>query len=377
MPDVVVVGGGIVGLSVAWSLKRRGAGRVTLLEKGSCGQGSTGKATGGVRSQFGSEVNVRLSVASLPYFLDWTAIHGGDVAYRPVGYLFLATTRDHLDSQARGSDLQRACGARVDLLSPEDVATRLPGVNLDGILGASFGPDDGLADPGAAVASLVSSCRHSGVVVTEGREVQAVAVRSGRAVGVRTTHGECPADVVVIAAGPWSPAVLAGTGFELPVIPRHRQVYRSTAVAGLPSPCPFVVDLGSGVYFHTDVHGLIFGGGDREGAPGLDESFHEDEAPRIIGLLSDRLPQVLEARLTGGWAGVRDMTPDHHGVLGWVPGIEGLMLATGFSGHGFMHAPAVGEEAARLALGEPAKIDLSALDPSRFAGQLRKESYVF
>lgn len=373
----MIVGGGIVGLSAAWSLRAHGAGRVTVLERGACGQGSTAKATGGIRSQFGTEVNVRLTLASLPYFCDWKSIHGADIAYRPVGYLFLATTRDHLEAQTSAAAVQRACGARVELLTAATVADRLPGIELEGVLGGSFGPDDGLADPGSAVSSLVSSCRRSGVVVEEDTVVEEILVEGRRVRGVRTADGRVEADAVVVAAGPWSPPLLAGAGYRLPITPRHRQVYRATGVPGMPSPCPFIVDLGSGIYFHTDGEGLIFGGGDREGTPGYDESFQSEEAPHIIELLSVRLPRVLEARLTGGWAGIRDMTPDDLGVLGHVQQVEGLLVATGFSGHGFMHAPAVGEELARIVMGEEPTIDVKALSPARFARPLQGESLVF
>jgi sarcosine oxidase subunit beta len=376
LPEVIVVGGGIVGLCAAWSLGRRGAS-VTIVEKGVCGQGSTARATGGIRCQFGSEINVRLTLNSLPYFRDWSRIHGGDAGYRPVGYLFLATAPEHLEAQMRGVEVQRACGARVEVLSPAEVGAHLPAISLEGVLGASFGPDDGLADPGGAVSSLVSSCRRAGVAVMEGVEVLEIVLRGARAVGVRTPGGELGADLVVVTAGPWSPPLLAGAGFQLPVTPRHRQVYRSTSVPDLPSDCPFVVDLGTGVYFHRDGEGVVFGGGDREGTPGLDSSFRPEDAPRIIELLARRLPQAMEARLTGGWAGVRDMTPDDLGIVGWVPGVRGLTVATGFSGHGFMHAPAVGEELARLLLGEPRALDLSALAPDRFGDAPPGESYVF
>jgi sarcosine oxidase subunit beta len=376
VPDVVVVGGGIVGLSVAWSLRRRGA-TVTLLEQGVCGQGATAKATGGVRTQFGSEVNVRLSLASLSFFRQWREIHGGDAGYRPVGYLFLATTPEQRDAQRRGAEVQQRCGAQVELLDPDQVAARLPGVHLDGVLGGSFGPDDGLADPGAAVASLISSCRRSGVRIEEGIKVHELLRGGHRFVGVRTSGGEVHAEVVVVAAGPWSPALLSPAGFDLPITPRHRQVYRATEVLGLPPSCPFVIDLGSGVYFHPDGNGLVFGGGDRDGSPGLDESFRPEEAPRIIELLSRRLPQVMEARLSGGWAGVRDMTPDDHAIVGWLPGAKSLLVAAGFSGHGFMHSPALGEEIARMILAEPPEIDLSPLAPSRFESNTVEETYAF
>jgi sarcosine oxidase subunit beta len=376
LPEVVIIGGGIVGLCAAWSVRRRGAA-VTVLERGVCGQGSTAKATGGIRTQFGSEVNVRLTLASLPFFRSWTDIHGADIGYREIGYLFLATTPAHIAAQARGARLQRRCGARIDLLTASDIGSQVPGISMDGVLGGSFGPDDGLADPGAAVSSLVSSCRRSGVMIEEGLEVEALVFNGPHIAGVQTTLRKVTADVVLIAAGPWSPPLLAKAGFRMPVTPRHRQVYRSVGALGLPTPCPFVVDVGTGIYFHTDGTGLVFGGGDRHGTPGLDESFRPEEAPRIIELLARRLPAVLETRLTGGWAGIRDMTPDDHGIVGRLPETEGALVAVGFSGHGFMHAPAIGEEIARMIVGEPAVVDVSSLSPNRFGSRLHHESYVF
>jgi sarcosine oxidase, subunit beta len=371
LPEVVIVGGGIVGLSAAWSVRRRGAS-VTLLERGVCGQGATAKATGGVRTQFGSEVNVRLTLCSLPFFRSWADIHGTDVGYRPIGYLFLATSAEQREAQRRGCELQLRCGARVELLEPGEVGARLPGVCLAGVVAGSFGPDDGLADPGAAVSSLVSSCRRSGVRIEEGTEVRSVS-----ADGVTTTSGGFAADAVVVAAGAWSPQLLGPAGHQLPITPRHRQVYRATGVGGVPPDCPFVVDLGTGVYFHPDGSGLIFGGGDREGTPGLDETFRLEEAPRIIALLSRRLPRAPEARLSGGWAGVRDMTPDDHAIVGPLPGTEALLVAAGFSGHGFMHSPALGEEIARMITGEKPVVELGALSPSRFESAVTGESYAF
>lgn len=377
MADVIVVGGGIIGLSTAWSLRRRGIRSVLVVEKGLCGHGSTAKATGGIRCQFGAEVNVRLSLASLPYFQDWEAIHGGDVAYHAVGYTFLATSPAHLEAQSRGAAVQRACGARVELLTPLAVSEQLPGVDMSGVLGASFGPDDGLADPGAAVSSLFGSCRRAGVAIEEGVEVVRLVVESDGVRGVETGGRRIDADVVIVAAGPWSAPLLSRIGCELPVTPQHRQVYRAVGVERLPAPCPFVVDLGTGVYFHGDGCGLVFGGGDRGGTPGYDESFRSGDAGRIIGLLAQRLPHALDARLVGGWAGIRDMTPDDIGILGPIPGVDGLLVATGFSGHGFMHAPAVGDEVARMVMGQAPGVDVSALAPSRFDTGLTGESYVF
>jgi sarcosine oxidase subunit beta len=376
-PDVVIVGGGIVGLCVAHALRRRGAHGVTIVERGTCGEGSTSRATGGIRTQFGSPVNVRLSLLSLQHFREWTDRYGGDAGYRPVGYLFLAGTPEQVDHLRSGARVQRTCGARADLLGPQEIASRWPAIGLGGVIGASFGPDDGLADPGAATGSLVSACRRTGVTIVEQTPVTRIELQAGRAVGVRTASGRLGADLVVLAAGVWSAPLARTMGLSLPITPHHRQVYRAGEAPGLARPSPLVVDLGTGVYFHTDGEGLVFGGGDRESEPGWDDRFRPDEAPRVIELLTRRLPQMAEAPLTGGWAGLREMTPDDAALVGPAPGVEGLYVAAGFSGHGFMHAPAVGEVVACQLTASPPPVDISALDPARFERGAEPETFVF
>lgn len=377
MAEVVVIGGGIVGLSISWSLRSRTDLSVVLVEKALCGQGSTAKATGGIRCQFSSRVNVLLTLESLRYFRDWKTIHGSDVGYRPIGYTFLATRAQQMEILSIGASMQRRCGAHVKLLDVSSLADLLPGVELGGVLGGTLCPDDGLADPGMAVSSLVSSCRRMGVTVKEQTEVLRIIVESGRVLGVETSAGSIRADSVIVAAGPSTALLLHGVGFDVPITPRHRQVYHAVDLENLPAACPFVVDLDTGIYFHKDGAGLIFGGGDRDGEIGYDDDFRIEEASETIELLCRRLPQASRARLTGGWAGIRDMTPDDVGIVGQVPGVDHLLLAAGFSGHGFMHAPAIGEEVARMVNGEEPGIDLAPLAPDRFGLTSEKESYAF
>jgi sarcosine oxidase subunit beta len=375
--DVAVVGGGIIGLSVAHALAGRGVGRIVVLERGACGHGSTAKATGGIRCQFGTEVNVRLSLRSLETFRDWRERVGGDAGYRPVGYVFLATTAAQLDRLRAGAALQRRLGGRVEVWDADQARRRLSGVALDGVVGASYGTDDGLGDPRAAVGSLLAACRRRGVEIREGTPVESIELAGGRAAGVTAGGERLASDLTVVAAGAWSAPVARLAGVGLPVEPRHRQAYRARAVPGLPPWSPLTVDLDSGAYFHADGDGVVFGGGDRDGVPGFDDRVRAADAPRAVELLTRRLPRLREAPLTAIRAGLREMTPDDLGVLGPFDEVPGLFAATGFSGHGFMHAPAAGEIAAALITGAEPPFDVSALSPARFRERVSVDDYAF
>lgn len=376
--EVIVVGGGIIGLSVAHELVRRGIKSVTVLERGRCGEGSTAKATGGVRVQFGSAINVRLGRLSLEAFRDWPSRYGGDCGYEPVGYLFLAVTPEQRRLQHEAMALQRSLGAAVQDLDRVEIAELVPGLVTEDVLGGTLGPEDGVADPGMALASLESACRRSGVRIEEGSAVTAIHTTAGRVSGVVAGERSLAADVVVIAAGAWTRPVAQLAGIDLPIEPHHRQAYRAVGFPGLRRPTPLVVDLGSGVYFHSEGReGLIFGGGDRESPPGFDDTIHHEEAARVIALLQDRLPCAREAELTSLWAGLREMTPDDLGIVGALPEVSGLFVAAGFSGHGFMQAPAIGQLLAATITGAAPAFEYAELSPARFAGGLQKEPYVF
>ncbi|MGH7920111.1 MAG: NAD(P)/FAD-dependent oxidoreductase [Candidatus Dormibacteraceae bacterium] len=375
--EVLVLGGGVVGLCVAHGLRQAGVRRVTVVERERCGEGSTMRATGGIRTQFGNPLLVRLSLLALDSWRHWGERYGGDAGYRPVGYVFLATTPGQLAQVERGVALQRSLGARVERLGPGELAARLPGVRLDGVLGGSLGADDGLADPGAAVTSLVAACRRSGVRIEEATGDAALAVEGGQVAGVRTARGVHRAERVVVATGAWTAPLLEPLGVALPIEPHHRQVYRATLAPGVPANLPLVVDRGTGVYFHGDGEGLVFGGGDRSSEAGWDARFRPQEAPRVVELLAQRLPAMVDAGLTGGWAGLREMTPDDLGVVGPIDGVDGLWVAAGFSGHGFMHAPAIGGILASQITGGRPALDVTALAASRFEHPVEGDPYAF
>ncbi len=375
--DVLVLGAGIVGLSVAHALREAGVRRVTVVERGRPGEGSTMRATGGIRVQFASPVLTRLSLLALEHWRSWSLRYRGDVSYRHTGYLFLATSPEQMATADRALSMQQSLGARVERLGQRELARRLPGVRLDGVLGGTLGLDDGLADPGAAVVSMTRACHRRRVTLIEETGDARLTTSGGRVNGVRAGEREFPAEQVVVATGAWTAPVLTPLGITLPIEPHHRQVYRATRPPAIGSELPMVVDRGTGVYFHPDGPGLIFGGGDRESKPGWDARFRPDEAPRIVELLTARLPAMADAELTGGWAGLREMTPDDLGVVGPIEDVEGLFVAAGFSGHGFMHAPAIGEVVAALLTGRRAPVDVSVLSPSRFAHPVSPDAYAF
>lgn len=366
-----------MGLSVAHALREAGVRRVTVVERGRPGEGSTMRATGGIRMQFGSPVLIRLSLLALEHWRTWSLRYRGDVSYRRTGYLFLATSPEQMASADRALSAQHSLGARVERLGRRELARRLPGVRLDGVLGATLGLDDGLADPGAAVVSLTRACRRRRVTLVEGAGDARLTVSAGRVTGVRTGERDFPAETVVVATGAWTAPLLAPLGVTVPIEPHHRQVYRATRPPSINRDLPMVIDRGTGVYFHPDGPGLVFGGGDRESEPGWDARFRPGDAPRIVELLTARLPAMADAELTGGWAGLREMTPDDLGVVGPIEGVEGIFVAAGFSGHGFMHAPAIGEVVAALLTARPSPVDVSALAPSRFRHPLSPDAYAF
>ena len=377
--DVVIVGAGMVGLCTAFELASMGVRRVTVLERGWAGSGSTSKATGGIRTQFSTLVNVRLAQASRERFVHWSEIYGGDPRFFPIGYLFVAVSDAMADQLVDGARRQRAWGVGVEILTPREIARWSPALRVDDVRVGTYTPEDGIADPGAAVNSLAASCRRRGVVLREGETVTRLAFDGeGAATGVELATGRgLRADAVVIAAGVWSAPLLEPIGFPLPVEPHHRQVYRTGAVPDWPSGVPLTVDLDTGLYCHGDGSAVVFGGGDRESAPTYDETPRPGDVSLLVERLVHRWPALDQAELRQTWAGLREMTPDDHGVVGPVPGHAGLYVAAGFSGHGFMQAPAVGELVAAMVCGRPTPLDATALDPGRFSGPLEGERYVF
>ena len=378
--DVVVVGGGIVGASAAYHLAAAGAGRVLLLEREPrLATGSTGACAGGFRLQFSSEVNIRLSLASVPMITGFTEEHGLPLDVAQDGYLFLLRRPEDVAAFAAAASLQRGLGVPVEELDGEAAAALVPGVAREGLVGATYCPLDGIADPSGLTEGYAAIARRAGAEIRTGVDVTAIRVGEGRVLGVETTRGPIAAPLVVDAAGPWAGTLAASAGVRLPLEPVPRNVVVTSGFPGVPERRTLVIDAATSFYFHREGPGVLMGMGDPGERPSFDCT---PDAAFIEGPLLEtalrEFPPIERAGIARTWAGLYEMTPDRHPIIGPAPGVAGLLLANGFSGHGFQHAPVVGRLLAELVVdGRATTVDITALSAERFAsGDVVVEGHV-
>lgn len=365
---IVIVGGGIVGVALAFHLAKYGHTDVTVLERGLLGEGATAKATGGIRQQFGSRTNAGLAHAAVDYYARFEELVGEPFEFRQHGYLFLLSREEQYAAFERNVAMQRELGIDVAMVAPADVSDLMPGVVTDDLLGASYCPSDGSGSPADAVAGFVRAARRLGVRLRQHTTVTGIDRNADGAVrAVRTSDGEVPADLVVNAAGPQAAAVAAMVGVDLPVEPHSRQAFGIGPLPQLSAGLPLTVDLATGAYVHPEVHGGIIGGNDRDTPVTAEAQVNWALTESLIAALVGRFPWLADAEIRTGWAGLREMSPDDHGIVGPVPGVPGFWVSAGFSGHGFMQGPVVGDALARRLLGLPVDTDLTPLRFERFA----------
>jgi sarcosine oxidase, subunit beta len=377
--DVIVIGAGIVGCSAAYHLADAGAGAVLVLDQeDAVGRGSTGACAGGFRQQFTSEVNVRLSRASVPMILGFEREHGIPVTIAQDGYLFLVRDEGAWEGFLRGVELQRSLGVPVEVLDPSDAAALVPGIEPTGLVGATFGPEDGIADPGALTQGYAMLARGAGATFAFGTTVRAIELGDDGAIaGVRTDGGAVAASAVVLAAGAWSGALAATAGVDVPIEPVPRVVVTTDRFPGVPARRTLVIDAETSFYFHREGDGVLMGMGGQD-RPSFDTSVDEVfVADELIPRAVEVFPPVAEAGVRSSWAGLYEMTPDRHPIVGPAP-VPGLFIAAGFSGHGFQHGPIVGKLLAELFTeGQASSVDIGALTLERFArGQPVPEGHV-
>ena len=366
--DVVIIGGGVMGASTAYHLALAGAKNVVLLERESYfGLGATGRCAGGVRYQFATEVNVRLSIASMAMIERFAEETGQACDYRPCGYLFVLTTAEDVARFEHNVALQRRLGVPTEWLSGDEVRQRLPLMRFEDALAGTCHDKDGLADPNSIVMGYLGRARQLGVQALTGITVQAINVEGGRVTAVVTDAGTIGTGAVVNAAGPWAGQVGAMAGVEIPITPIRRQMITTTPLPDLPADFPFVIDFARSLYFHREGEGLLTGMSNPHEQPGFSQKV--DEAWELVAMeaAARRLPLLEKAGRVAGWAGLYEVTPDAHPIFGPTP-VAGFWVVGGFSGHGFMHGPIAGKLMAEFLLeGQSRSVDVSMLDLARFS----------
>lgn len=375
--DIVIIGGGVMGASAAYHLAKRGiaARNIVLLEKEEFfGTGATGRCAGGVRYQFSTEINVRLSQESLPMIERFKEETGQDVNYIQCGYLLVATNEQDAATFKHNVELQNHLGVPTQLLSGDDVRARLPQMKFDDAIAGTFNQKDGIVDPNGIVMGYVSAAQKMGVHAVNNAEVKGITVSGGEVRAVQTSLGEVQTRMVLNAAGPWSGLIGNMAGVPLPIVPLRRQMFTTNPLKEVPADFPFVIDFAKSLYFHREGEGLLIGMSNQNEKPGFDQNVDEDFELVNLEAAIERMPLVERASRASHWAGLYEVTPDAHPIYGGTD-VKGFTVCTGFSGHGFMHGPVSGKLMSEYILdGNYSTLDVSMLDLKRFEeGRLIKE----
>jgi len=377
---IVIIGGGIIGLSIAFNLASQGYTSVRIIDRGLIGEGSTAKATGGIRQQFSSAINATLVHRSVDLFRRFEQDTQSACPFREHGYLFLLSQPSDLEGFRTAIEMQNGLGIPSRLISPEDIRSLFPFVRVDDLLGGAYCPSDGSATPNDAVIGYAKAGRRLGVEIIQNLPVTGILRRqNGHISGVQTPEGKVDAEKVIIAVGAYARRVGEMAGVDLPVSPRRRQAFAISPMSWISGDLPLTVDISTGAYLHPETTGAgIIGGNDRDVAEGYDTRVDWSLMEPLAQALSHRFPAMQDAAVMRGWAGLREMTPDDHALVGPIREVPGLWSAVGFSGHGFMQAPAIGEAIAQRLLHGSSTIDIDVLRPSRFRdGVTVQESVLF
>jgi len=373
--DVVIIGAGVTGAALAYTLAKRGIRDVLVLERRFPCAGATGRCGGGIRQQFTSESNIRLAMGSVRIYEGLSEELDYDIEYVQGGYLVLAETEEEVALQREAVALQNELGLPSRALAPEEVWEIVPLFDIRTIAGATFCPTDGHANPFRVVEGYLRAAKGLGVKLQKFTEVTDLTVRGGRVTEVVTSRGKVAAGVVVNAAGAWSKRIAAMAGVELPNQPVRHEILATEPVQ--PITDVMVVSLHTGIYFSQTVQGQIVGGiGDPAERPGYNIRSSFRFLRRFLSELVRHIPALGQLAVLRQWAGLYDVTPDAQPILGPTPGLENFIQANGYSGHGFMIAPKVAELLADYIERGEVSEDLRRLSLSRFEGELKGEAFV-
>jgi sarcosine oxidase, subunit beta len=374
--SVVIIGGGVMGVSAAYQLAAAGVSGVVLVDADALGSGSTSKAAGGVRAQFSDSINIRLALDSLRVFETFAERFGQEIDFHQVGYLFLLDSAADVSSFEGAVKLQNELGVPSRMISVAEAVRRSPLVSPDGLLAAVFSPNDGYCTPESVVLGYATAARGRGArLIPHCPVTQIETTDGGQITAVVTAGGRIATDTVICTAGSWSGQVGQWAGVDLPVTPLRRQVLITEPISGLDPDLPFTIDFGTSLYFHREGPGLLMGMSDPEETPGFNLNRSDAWLPGLGRLLQRRAPALMSAGISGGWAGLYEVTPDHNALIGESAAVSRFLYATGFSGHGFLMGPAVGEVMRDLYLGRPPGIDVGALSADRFEASLARPEH--
>ncbi len=376
--DIVVIGGGIIGFSVAFHLAKMKFGQIVLVEKEAMiGAGSTSQAAGGIRAQFAQATNVEMSVMSQKFFKNFYQETGSEAIFDQVGYLFLLQNDSDIAVFKESYQMQRGLGLPVQFLEPHEILKIAPHVNVDDIKLGTFCKEDGIADPWEFLMGFEKAARRMGVEIELEAEVTGIDSVAGEITAVRTKRGIIKTPIVVNCAGAYARKIGEMVRVKVEVDPYKRQIVTTGELNFVKPTFPMIVDVASGLYSHNESKGLLLGWADKNRKPSFDISVEPEYTDAILEKALHRIPKLETAEIANQWAGLYESTPDHLAIIGWEPEVKGMFHCCGFSGHGIMHAPAAGLITAQMISGKEPSIDIRSLLPERFAkGELVVETNV-
>lgn len=376
--DIVIIGAGIMGSSIAYHLAERGVENIVVLERDFIGRGATADAAGGIRLQFSTRTNIELSLVSMEYWEQFEERFDTFINFRQQGYLFLLTDEANVPVFKQNLEIQQSLGVPSRWVTPEDIHELNPYLKLDDVLGGTFCPRDGWADTSASTMGFAQAARSHGVRIFQETPVTSIITRAGGVAAVRAGNHRIDTPLIICCAGPQTNAVSKLAGLDIPVHPYRRMSWVTGPFDGAPPTLPFTVDFDRSLYVHPESGGFLFGMTNPDEPSSENKTVDDDWLVKTVEALTARAPVFEDAPVRNGWAGFYEVTPDDNPVIGQVPDLEGFTVAAGFSGHGFMQGPAIGKAIAELVIdGETRTVDLSAFRPGRFAeGALLQEHNV-
>jgi sarcosine oxidase subunit beta len=363
--DVAIIGGGVHGCSVAWHLAKEGL-KVVLFERDYLSSGGSGRSAAGIRQQFGTEVNCRLALYNLEKFpvLQEELEYEADLEYDPSGYLWIAYSESQLEQLRKNVALQNSLGINSKILTPEEIKEVAPGLNTEGMLGASWNEKDGHINPHTLTFAYADAAKRLGAVIQTQTLVTGIEVKENKVTGIKTTKGDWDVGSIVCAAGPWSVEVAKWVGLDVRIVPERHQILITEPIERMKHPMTLCLDDGS--YFKQCPNGtfMLGWGNPNEKKDTSFESSWEfllEVSRRVLA----KMPCLSEVRVVRQWTGPYDITPDQQAIVGATP-VEGFYLDCGWSGHGLQFAPSIGRIMSEIVMGQEPFIDVSVFRFTRF-----------